>query len=153
MRTLAALPPHKRVFKSRETMDVYAPLADRLGISSIKWELEDLAFFYLEPEEYERVARMVQDSREQRERDTDEAIKTLSDELHRVGVENFQVVGRTQAPVVHLPEDAAQGHGVHRDLRPHRPARHHPDGGGLLFDARRRALALASACPGALRTT
>ena len=94
MRTLAALPAHKRVFKSRETMDVYAPLADRLGISSIKWELEDLAFFYLEPEEYERVARMVQDSRAQREQDTDEAIKTLSDELRRVGVENFQISGR-----------------------------------------------------------
>ena len=94
MRTLAALPPHKRTFKSRETMDVYAPLADRLGISSIKWELEDLAFFYLEPEEYERIARMVQDSRAQRERDTDEAIKTLSDELERVGVQNFQISGR-----------------------------------------------------------
>ena len=94
MRTLAALPPHKRVFKSRETMDVYAPLADRLGISSIKWELEDLAFFYLEPEEYERIARMVQDSRAQRERDTDEATKALSDELTRVGVKNFQISGR-----------------------------------------------------------
>lgn len=94
MRTLAALPPHKRVFKSRETMDVYAPLADRLGISSIKWELEDLSFFYLQPDEYERVARMVQDSRAQRERDTDEAIKTLSDELNRVGVENYQITGR-----------------------------------------------------------
>ncbi len=94
MRTLAALPPHKRVFKSRETMDVYAPLADRLGISSIKWELEDLAFFYLEPEEYERIARMVQDSRAQRERDTDEATKALSDELVRVGVRNFQISGR-----------------------------------------------------------
>ena len=94
MRTLAALPPHKRTFKSRETMDVYAPLADRLGISSIKWELEDLAFFYLEPEEYERIARMVQDSRAQRERDTDEAIKTLSDELERVGVRDFQISGR-----------------------------------------------------------
>ncbi len=93
MRTLAALPPHKRVFKSRETMDVYAPLADRLGISSIKWELEDLAFFYLEPEEYERIARMVQDSRAQRERDTDEATKALSDELSRVGVKNYQISG------------------------------------------------------------
>ena len=94
MRTLAALPPYKREFKSRETMDVYAPLADRLGISSIKWELEDLAFFYLEPEEYERIARMVQDSRAQRERDADEAIKTLSDELQRVGVGTFQITGR-----------------------------------------------------------
>ena len=94
MRTLAALPPNKRAFKARETMDVYAPLADRLGISSIKWELEDLAFFYLQPEEYERVARMVQDSRAQREQDTAEAIKTLDDELVRTGVSGYQIKGR-----------------------------------------------------------
>ena len=94
MRTLVALPPDRRVFKAHETMDVYAPLADRLGISSIKWELEDLAFFYLEPEEYQRIARMVQDSRDQRERDTEEAIKTLTDELRRVGLSDFQITGR-----------------------------------------------------------
>ena len=94
MRTLAALPPKKRQFKARETMDVYAPLADRLGISSIKWELEDLAFFYLEPEQYERVARMVQDSRAQREQDTAEAIKILDDELVRSGITGYQIKGR-----------------------------------------------------------
>lgn len=94
MRTLAALPPDRRVFKARETMDVYAPLADRLGISSIKWELEDLAFFYLNPDEYERIARMVQESRAQREQNTDEAIKTLGDELARVGITGFQIHGR-----------------------------------------------------------
>ena len=94
MRTLAALPPDRRIFKAHETMDVYAPLADRLGISSIKWELEDLAFFYLEPGEYQRIARMVQDSRDQRERDTEEAIKTLTDELRRVGLSDFQITGR-----------------------------------------------------------
>ena len=94
MRTLAALPPEKRQYKARETMDVYAPLADRLGISSIKWELEDLAFFYLLPEEYERVARMVQDSRTQREQDTAAAIKTLEDELDEVGIKDYQVKGR-----------------------------------------------------------
>ena len=94
MRTLAALPPDRRVFKAHETMDVYAPLADRLGISSIKWELEDLAFFYLEPQEYQRIARMVQDSRDQRERDTEEAIRTLTDELRRVGLADFQITGR-----------------------------------------------------------
>ena len=93
MRTLAALPPDRRIFKAHETMDVYAPLADRLGISSIKWELEDLAFYYLEPEEYQRIARMVQDSRAQREQDTDEAIKVLDDELKRAG---FWVAGSTE---------------------------------------------------------
>ncbi|MBR2682620.1 MAG: bifunctional (p)ppGpp synthetase/guanosine-3',5'-bis(diphosphate) 3'-pyrophosphohydrolase [Atopobiaceae bacterium] len=94
MRTMASLPPEKRAFKARETMDVYAPLADRLGISSIKWELEDLAFFYLQPEDYERVARMVQDSRTQREQDTAEAIKTLDDELRQTGVEGYLIKGR-----------------------------------------------------------
>lgn len=94
MRTLAALPPDRRIFKAHETMDVYAPLADRLGISSIKWELEDLAFFYLEPEEYQRIARMVQDSRDQRELDTEEAIKTITDELRRAGLDDFTITGR-----------------------------------------------------------
>ena len=94
MRTLAALPPDRRAFKARETMDVYAPLADRLGISSVKWELEDLAFFYLEPDEYQRIARMVPDSREQRERNTNETIKTLEDELRRNGLASFQIKGR-----------------------------------------------------------
>ena len=94
MRTLAALPPDRRLFKARETMDVYAPLADRLGISSVKWELEDLAFFWLEPEEYQRVARMVQDSRAQREDDTERAIKTLDDELKSAGLTGYQITGR-----------------------------------------------------------
>ncbi|MFC2646925.1 MAG: bifunctional (p)ppGpp synthetase/guanosine-3',5'-bis(diphosphate) 3'-pyrophosphohydrolase [Coriobacteriaceae bacterium] len=94
MRTLAALPPDRRLVKAHETMDVYAPLADRLGISSIKWELEDLAFYYLEPEEYQRVARMVQDSRAQREQNTDEAIKILNDELKRAGIQDFIITGR-----------------------------------------------------------
>ena len=94
MRTLAALPPDRRIFKARETMDVYAPLADRLGMSSVKWELEDLSFFWLEPEEYHRVARMVQDSRAQREADTNAAIRMLEGELKRAGLERFQIQGR-----------------------------------------------------------
>ena len=94
MRTLAALPPDRRLFKARETMDVYAPLADRLGISSIKWELEDLSFFYLEPENYQRISRMVAESREARERYLEETIKTLSDELESVGLTGFSISGR-----------------------------------------------------------
>lgn len=94
MRTLAALKPERRLFKARETMDVYAPLADRLGMSSVKWELEDLAFFWLEPEEYERIARMVQDSRAQREADIEVAIKTLNDELRSAGLEGYTIKGR-----------------------------------------------------------
>lgn len=96
MRTLAALREDRRLFKARETMDVYAPLADRLGISSIKWELEDLSFFYLEPEAYQRIARMVAESREVRERFLAETIKTLDDELKRVGMTGYQINGRSK---------------------------------------------------------
>ena len=96
MRTLAALREDRRLFKARETMDVYAPLADRLGMSSIKWELEDLSFFYLEPDAYQRIARMVAESREVRERYLAETIKTLTDELNRIGLEDFQINGRSK---------------------------------------------------------
>ena len=96
MRTLAALPEDRRVFKARETMDVYAPLADRLGMSSIKWELEDLSFFYLEPEAYQRIARMVAESREARERFLSEAIQTLDDELTHAGLTGYQISGRSK---------------------------------------------------------
>ena len=94
MRTLAALPPDRRLFKARETMDVYAPLADRHGMSSFKWELEDLSFFYLEPEAYQRIARMVAESREARERYLAETIKILNDELKETHMEGFQINGR-----------------------------------------------------------
>ena len=96
MRTLAALREDRRLFKARETMDVYAPLADRLGMSSIKWELEDLSFFYLEPEAYQRIARMVAESREARERFLSETIKTLDDELKDAGLTGFQINGRSK---------------------------------------------------------
>ena len=59
MRTLSALREDRRIFKARETLEIYAPIAHRLGISSIKWELEDLAFFYLEPAKFKQVSRMV----------------------------------------------------------------------------------------------
>ena len=94
MRTLQALPPKKRIFKSQETMDVYAPLADRLGISSIKWELEDLAFFWLLPEDYARIALMVRDSHDKREGDTQRAIESLDAELKRAHLYDYIITGR-----------------------------------------------------------
>src|SRR5919202_1898599 len=57
MRTLQYLPPHNQHRIAQETMDIYAPLANRLGIWQIKWQLEDLAFRYLEPEHYKTIAR------------------------------------------------------------------------------------------------
>ena len=93
MRTLGALREDRRIFKSRETLEIYAPIAHRLGINSIKWELEDLSFFYLEPNKYKQVARMVTESREERERYLTEVIGILHDELERLGIRG-QIMGR-----------------------------------------------------------
>jgi GTP pyrophosphokinase len=87
MRTLAALPPERRIDKARETMEIYAPLAHRLGISQVKWELEDLAFFYLEPSKFHQVSRMVSESRKQREEYAGLVIQQLHDELAAVGID------------------------------------------------------------------
>src|SRR5581483_3022658 len=59
MRTLGALPPERQQKIARQTMEIYAPLAERLGIWQIKWELEDLAFKTLEPERYRELARLL----------------------------------------------------------------------------------------------
>ena len=86
MRTLGALREDRRIFKSRETLEIYAPIAHRLGISSIKWELEDLAFYYLEPNKYKQVARMVIESRAERETYLNQVKKVLGAEIERLGI-------------------------------------------------------------------
>ena len=93
MRTLAALAEDRRIFKSRETLEIYAPIAHRLGINSIKWELEDLSFYYLEPNKYKQVARMVMESRSEREAYLAQVIDILRDEMERVSIQ-AQVMGR-----------------------------------------------------------
>ncbi|MCL2403078.1 MAG: bifunctional (p)ppGpp synthetase/guanosine-3',5'-bis(diphosphate) 3'-pyrophosphohydrolase [Coriobacteriia bacterium] len=87
MRTLDALPEKKRVLKSRETMDIFAPLAHRFGISAIKWELEDLAFSYLSPEKYHQVELMVQESREAREAYGKGIMTEIADVLDTVSIQ------------------------------------------------------------------
>ena len=93
MRTLSALPEDRRIFKSRETLEIYAPIAHRLGISSIKWELEDLAFFYLEPNKFKQVNRMVAETRAEREEYLATVLDILKAEMDKIGVE-AQIVGR-----------------------------------------------------------
>src|SRR5687767_5693778 len=66
---------------ARETLDIYAPLANRLGIWQLKWELEDLSFRYLEPEVYRRIAQMLDEKRLEREQYIAKAMKTLAGEL------------------------------------------------------------------------
>ncbi|MGH8733028.1 MAG: RelA/SpoT family protein, partial [Burkholderiales bacterium] len=93
MRTLAALPPDKQVRIARQTMEIYAPLAHRLGMWQIKWELEDLAFKYLEPEKYRKLVEMLADRRRAREGFVNKSIGILRKELAKVGIE-AEISGR-----------------------------------------------------------
>ncbi|OAI52802.1 GTP pyrophosphokinase [Betaproteobacteria bacterium SCGC AG-212-J23] len=78
---------------ARETLDIYAPLANRLGVWQLKWELEDLSFRLLEPELYKRIASMLDEKRMERERYIAEAIQILSSELKKLAVVG-EVTGR-----------------------------------------------------------
>jgi guanosine-3',5'-bis(diphosphate) 3'-pyrophosphohydrolase len=87
MRTLYALPVDKQTRIARQTLEIYAPLAERLGIWSVKWELEDLSFKTLEPERYRELARMLDTRRKGREAFIRRAIETLRPELAKAGIE------------------------------------------------------------------
>ena len=93
MRTLGALPPQRRRAIAQETLEVYAPLAHRLGIWDLKWQLEDLSFRYLEPQQYRRLIRLVSEKRAQRESFITQVGQTLRQELDKTGVE-AEVFGR-----------------------------------------------------------
>ena len=93
MRTLDARPPDKRRAVARETMEIYAPLANRLGIWQIKWQLEDLSFRQLEPAIYKEIAGKLAGRRVARERLIERAITALSEELSRHGV-TAEISGR-----------------------------------------------------------
>ena len=95
MRTLDAKPPDKRLRTAQETMEIYAPLANRLGIWQIKWELEDLAFRHLQPERYKQIAKLLQSKRTVRERYIAQVEKILKEELHKHGIE-AEVTGRAK---------------------------------------------------------
>jgi len=93
MRTLDPLPEAKRRKISRETLDIYAPLAHRLGIGQIKWELEDLAFRNLEPEAYEDVVKRIAKKRRDRETLVSDLREILARELETVGIQ-AEITGR-----------------------------------------------------------
>ncbi len=93
MRTLGALPAERQQRIARETLDVFAPLANRLGIWQLKWELEDLSFRYLEPEAYKRIAALLAEKRVDRERYVAEFVARLSAELKAAGID-AEVSGR-----------------------------------------------------------
>jgi guanosine-3',5'-bis(diphosphate) 3'-pyrophosphohydrolase len=95
MRTIDAMPKQKQMDKARETLDIYAPIAHRLGIHAIKWELEDLAFQTLHPRKYNEIKTLVAQQREERERYVNEAGAYLSSELDEVGI-TAEISGRAK---------------------------------------------------------
>jgi GTP pyrophosphokinase len=95
MRTLKHLPQEKRKEKARETLEIFAPLAHRLGISKIQWELEDLALRYLEPQVYKELVELVSKKKEEREKEINLAIDALRSKLEELGF-NFEIQGRSK---------------------------------------------------------
>ncbi|MFZ9753530.1 MAG: RelA/SpoT family protein [Cyanobium sp.] len=94
MRTLSALKPEKQQRIARETREIYAPLANRLGIGRFKWELEDLAFKILEPEAFREVQQQVATKRSEREQRLGVTVQLLRDRLAEVGLAHCDVSGR-----------------------------------------------------------
>jgi guanosine-3',5'-bis(diphosphate) 3'-pyrophosphohydrolase len=86
MRTLGFLPAEKQARIARQTMEIYAPLAHRLGMWQIKWELEDLSFKYIEPEKYHQLVDMLADRRKVRESFINKSIGILRKELAKVNI-------------------------------------------------------------------
>lgn len=87
MRTLKYMPENKQREKASETLEIFAPIAHRLGISTIKWEMEDLALRYLEPKEYYELVEKVAKKRQEREEYINTVIKLLNEKIHEVGID------------------------------------------------------------------
>lgn len=93
MHTLDHLRPDKQRRIAEETLDIYAPLADRLGIGTIKWELEDMSLHYLNSQQYYRIVNLMQAKRSEREKYIADAIKVLKVELDKLGIK-YEIYGR-----------------------------------------------------------
>jgi len=93
MRTLQSLPAAKQQTIARETLDIYAPIAHRLGIWKIKWEIEDLCLRYIDPEPYREIVELVAKTRNEREADVEEAIARLRREFAEMKI-NAEIHGR-----------------------------------------------------------
>lgn len=94
MRTLSYMATEKQKRIAQETLDIYAPLANRLGIWQFKWELEDLSFRYLNPDKYREIAKCIDERRADRESYLQNVIQTLRADLERSGIHNAIISAR-----------------------------------------------------------
>jgi GTP diphosphokinase / guanosine-3',5'-bis(diphosphate) 3'-diphosphatase len=94
MRTLEHLSDDKRRRIAQETRDIFAPLANRLGIGRFKWELEDLAFKYLEPDAYQEMRQLISDKRTDREARLNKVSQVLRQRLDQLGITVVDISGR-----------------------------------------------------------
>jgi GTP pyrophosphokinase len=93
LRTLGYIPESKRKRVAQETLDIFAPLANRLGIWQIKWEMEDLAFRHVNPEKFKEIADLIAARRVDREQQVQEIIRTLKEVLEQEGID-VEITGR-----------------------------------------------------------
>ena len=152
MRTMRFLPPEKQARKARETLEVIAPLAHRLGMATVKWELEDLSFAILHPKKYEEIVRLVADRAPSRDTYLAKVRAEINATVERVEDQRDRR-GQAQALLVDLPEDDRQGPRLRRHPRPGRradPVRRDPR---LLCRRGRGALAVAADRRAGSRTT
>ena len=94
LRFYAGHPDDLRVQVARETLELYSPLANRLGVWELKWELEDMSFRFLHPDTYKKIAGMLDEKRSEREQFIASAVASVSAELEAAGVHNAKVYGR-----------------------------------------------------------
>ncbi len=94
MRTLQFMPLDKQITIAQETLDIYAPLANRLGIGWMKIELEDLSLRYLKPDIYFSLAQKVSKKKKEREKYIEEVNAEIEKEMHKEGITHFQIQGR-----------------------------------------------------------
>ena len=95
MRTMEHMPTHKQVAKSKETLEIFAPLANRLGVWQLKWELEDLAFRYIEPVTYKEIAKKLKHRRVDRDEYIADFVEQLQADLQQGGIQ-AEVKGRSK---------------------------------------------------------
>lgn len=96
LRTSSPMPEAVRIQIATEVMEIYAPLANRLGIGAIKWEMEDLAFRFLHPDAYREIAKGLKSKRIERDNFVNQIVSELNQQLSRMQIERFAVYGRSK---------------------------------------------------------